>query len=194
MVICPECGKDVKDAKFCSNCGALLQQKEEKQTVEIEDVGQKEDVNVDVNASEEKESAEVIPPETKQESKKYKFCRNCGYELTGDYKFCPECGYDLSGRVTANRSSVPSANSGEKSLVLAVILSVIFPGLGQIYLGLNQKGILFIVGYIISAVLILLLIGFLLVLVVWIWALVDVVQSTNAINNGEYVEDEDKLF
>ena len=192
MVICPECGKDVKDAKFCSNCGALLQQKEEKQTVEIEDVGQKEDVNVDVNASEEKESADVIPPETKQESKKYKFCRNCGYELTGDYKFCPECGYDLSGRVTANRSSVPSANSGEKSLVLAVILSVIFPGLGQIYLGLNQKGILFIVGYIISAVLILLLIGFLLVLVVWIWALVDVVQSTNAINNGEYVED--KLF
>lgn len=192
MVICPECGKDVKDAKFCSNCGALLQQKEEKQAVEIEDVGQKEDVNVDVNASEEKESADVIPPETKQESKKYKFCRNCGYKLTGDYKFCPECGYDLSGRVTANRSSVPSANSGEKSLVLAVILSVIFPGLGQIYLGLNQKGILFIVGYIISAVLILLLIGFLLVLVVWIWALVDVVQSTNAINNGEYVED--KLF
>ena len=48
MVICPECGKDVKDAKFCSNCGALLQQKEEKQTVEIEDVGQKEDVNVKV--------------------------------------------------------------------------------------------------------------------------------------------------
>lgn len=192
MVICPECGKDVKDAKFCSNCGALLQQKEEKQTVEIEDVGQKEDVNVDVNASEEKESAEVIPPETKQESKKYKFCRNCGYELTGDYKFCPECGYDLSGKVTANQSSVPSANSGEKSLVLAVILSVIFPGLGQIYLGLNQKGILFIVGYIISAILIFLLIGFILVFVVWIWALVDVVQSTNAINNGEYVED--KLF
>ena len=192
MVICPECGKDVKDAKFCSNCGALLQQKEEKQTVEIEDVGQKEDVNVDVNASEEKESADVIPPETKQESKKYKFCRNCGYKLTGDYKFCPECGYDLSGRVTANRSSVPSANSGEKSLVLAVILSVIFPGLGQIYLGLNQKGILFIVGYIISAILIFLLIGFILVFVVWIWALVDVVQSTNAINNGEYVED--KLF
>ena len=191
MVICPECGKDVKDAKFCSNCGALLQQKEEKQTVEIEDVAQKEDVN-DVSDSEEKEDAEVIPPETKQESKKYKFCRNCGYKLTGDYKFCPECGYDLSGRVTANRSSVPSVNSGEKNLVLAVILSVIFPGLGQIYLGLNQKGILFIVGYIISAILIFLLIGFILVFVVWIWALVDVVQSTNAINNGEYVED--KLF
>ncbi|MBE6492468.1 MAG: hypothetical protein E7Z82_05975 [Methanobrevibacter sp.] len=81
MVICPECGKDVKDAKFCSNCGALLQQKEEKQTVEIEDVAQKEDVNVDVSDSEEKEDAEVIPPETKQESKKYKFCRNCGFEL-----------------------------------------------------------------------------------------------------------------
>ena len=95
MVICPECGKDVKDAKFCSNCGALLQH-------------------------------------------------------------------------------------------------VIFPGLGHFYLGLNHKGISFLVGYIISAILILLVIGFLLVFVVWIWALIDVVQSTNAINNGEYVED--KLF
>ena len=54
MVICPDCGKDVKDAKFCSNCGALLQQKEEKQTVEIEDVDQKEEVNVDVRFEETK--------------------------------------------------------------------------------------------------------------------------------------------
>lgn len=191
MVICPDCGKDVKDAKFCSNCGALLQQKEE-QTVEIEDVAQNEDINVDVNASEEKESAEIIPVETTQESKKSKFCRNCGYELNGDFKFCPECGYDLSGSVAANRSSVPSVNSGEKSMIVAVILSVIFPGLGQFYLGLNQKGLLFLVGYIISAVLIFLLIGIILVFVVWIWALIDVIQSTNAINNGEYVED--KLF
>ena len=27
MVICPECGKEVKDAKFCSNCGAPLDDK-----------------------------------------------------------------------------------------------------------------------------------------------------------------------
>ena len=36
MVICPECEKDVKDAKFCSNCGALLQ-KAEKVVVEVKD-------------------------------------------------------------------------------------------------------------------------------------------------------------
>lgn len=193
MVICPECGKDVKDAKFCSNCGALLQQKEEKQSIEIEDVTQKEDINIDVNDSkiEEKDSADVIPVETTHKSKT-KFCRNCGYELNGDYKFCPECGHDLSGNVNANRNSVHSVSSGEKSVLVSVILSVIFPGLGHFYLGLNHKGISFLVGYIISAILIFLVIGFLLVFVVWIWALIDVVQSTNAINNGEYVED--KLF
>ena len=29
MVICPDCGKEVKEAKFCSNCGALLPEIEE---------------------------------------------------------------------------------------------------------------------------------------------------------------------
>lgn len=192
MVICPDCGKDVKDAKFCSNCGALLQQKEEKQTIDIEDTTQNEDVDIEVNASEidEKESTDIIPVETTQKSKS-KFCANCGYELNGNFKFCPECGYDLSGRVGANRSDVPSVKS-EKNMLLSIILSIIFPGLGHFYLGLDHKGIMFLLGYIISAALILLLVGFILIFVVWIWALIDVIQSTNAINNGEYVED--KLF
>ena len=51
---------------------------------------------------------------------------------------------------------------------------------------------IFLIAYVISAILILLLIGFLLVVVIWIWALVDIIQSTNALNRGEVVED--KLF
>lgn len=29
MVICPDCGKEVPDAKFCKNCGARLPEVEE---------------------------------------------------------------------------------------------------------------------------------------------------------------------
>ncbi|MEE1129756.1 MAG: zinc ribbon domain-containing protein [Methanobrevibacter sp.] len=184
MVICPDCGKDVKDAKFCSNCGALLTKSEAEPIPDVEEI----DSTLDESSeSIEQETIDVVPVE----SKKFKFCTNCGYELNGEFKFCPECGFDLSKKVNTAKTTVPVVQS-EKNIVLAILLSVIFPGLGQFYLGLNHKGVLFLIAYIISAVLILLLIGFLLVLVVWIWALVDTIQSTNALNDGEYVED--KLF
>lgn len=77
-------------------------------------------------------------------------------------------------------------------MLIAVILSVFLPGLGQIYLGLDNKGALLLIAYVVSAILILLLIGFILVIVIWIWALVDTIISMNALNRGEEVED--KLF
>ena len=76
--------------------------------------------------------------------------------------------------------------------LLAIILSVILPGLGQIYLGLDRKGAIFLIAYVVSAILILFLIGFLLCTVIWIWALIDTIISTNSINKGEEVVD--KLF
>ena len=80
----------------------------------------------------------------------------------------------------------------EKSVVIAAILSFIFPGLGHLYNGLTNKGLSFIVAYIVSLVLIFILIGFILIFIVWIWALIDAIKTTEAINNGEYVED--RLF
>ena len=80
----------------------------------------------------------------------------------------------------------------KKSVAVAALLSIVFPGIGHFYIGLNQKGIMFIVAYIVSAILILLFIGFVLVIAVWIWALIDVIKSTNALNAGQHVED--KLF
>ena len=146
MVICPECGKDVREAKFCQNCGAKLPQPSH----EI--------------------SAEVV--------KNTKFCQNCGKKIAIGSEVCPYCGVRAM-----------SSKSGEKNIVISAILSVIFPGLGHFYLNLNTKAISFIIAYIVSAILMLLLIGFVLVIVVWIWALIDVVKCTEAINNGEYVED-----
>ena len=74
-------------------------------------------------------------------------------------------------------------------MLIAVILSVFLPGLGQIYLGLDNKGALLLIAYVISAILTLLLIGFILVTVIWIWALVDTIISMNALNRGEEVKD-----
>ena len=172
MVICPDCGKEVPKEKFCKNCGAyLVDVEEDKLTLHTE------------------EKPEL--PQVDAQNKKFKFCYNCGAELAGDFKFCPECGQDLSlTTIKSNKHAVVAPK--EKNTLLAVILSVLLPGLGQIYLGLDNKGALFLIAYVVSAILILLFIGIILVIILWIWALVDTIISANALSRGESVED--KLF
>ncbi len=184
MVICPDCGKEVPDAKFCKNCGARLPEVEEAAPVVSEEVKPiVVEETIPVSASEVTEE-EVIEEEPQSN---VKYCHNCGFELNGEFKFCPNCGASFSNHSRTTPTTVSS--SEDKNIVIAIILSVIFPGLGQFYLGLNHKGLMFLIAYIISAVLILLLIGFILCFVIWIWALVDTIQSTNALNRGESVED-----
>ena len=254
MVICPDCGKDVTEAKFCSNCGALLTKaseviKETKveipeenevidsepvETVPVEVVSQVpvETVTAEVVVDEpfddpvEDAPEEVIfgsddnagksSSETVNEDRgsKSKFCPNCGAKVSDSAVFCPNCGFKLTGensnptkfcqncgeKIDINAEICPHCGvrvagttvSGGKSVALAAILSFLFPGLGHLYLGLNKKGLTFIIVYIVSAILVLILIGFILVLAIWIWALIDVIKSTEAINRGEFVED--KLF
>ena len=180
MVICPDCGMEVPDAKFCKNCGAKLPEKTE--IVEVEETNP---TVVEVPIEAETVDKEEIPVNDDN----VKFCRNCGYKMNENVKFCPNCGYDIENKVNKPQNNRSVQVYEEKSMVLSVILSVIFPGLGHFYLGLNRKGAIFLLGYVVSAILILLIIGFILCTVLWIWALVDVVQSTNALNRGEYVED-----
>ena len=170
MVTCLDCGKEVPSAKFCKNCGATLPVEDEAGSVEEE-----------VISSEDEPSAGEDETEDN-----IKFCHACGFEIEEDIRYCPNCGADL------HNSGIPTQTRTEprdKNIIVAIVLSVIFPGLGQFYLGLNHKGLMFLIGYIISAVLILLFVGFILCFVIWIWALVDVIQSTNALNRGENVED-----
>ena len=171
MVICPDCGQNVPSAKFCKNCGATLP------------VGG--DVSSDVSQEAESSVGDDEIPSEDEES--IKFCHACGFEIEGDIRYCPNCGADLynSGSTSVQTSTKPR----HKNIIVAIVLSVIFPGLGQFYLGLNHKGLMFLIGYIISAVLILLFVGLILCFVIWIWALVDAIQSTNALNRGEDVED-----
>lgn len=166
MVICPDCGKEVPKEKFCKNCGAYLG-----------------------NIKEIPETVEVLPAEKEViHNQNVKYCTNCGYKLSGDFKFCPNCGNNINAPVKTQNVALKK----EKSMLLAVILSIFLPGLGQIYLGLDNKGAILLVAYVVSAILILLIIGFILVIIIWIWALVDTIRSASALNRGEVVED--KLF
>ena len=181
MVICPDCGKDVKDAKFCSNCGSALPEVEE-----VTETSVVKSTKFCSNCGTELDASVVVCPECGfrliQEEPQTKFCQSCGEKININAEICPHCGVRVAG----------VAPSGEKSVLLAAILSFLFPGLGQLYNGQTHKAVTFIIAYIVSAVLIMILIGFVLVLIVWIWSLVDVIKSTEAINRGEYVED--KLF
>jgi uncharacterized membrane protein YvbJ len=230
MVTCPDCGKEVPNAKFCRNCGAKLPEIEEVEVVENDAVVDTTEEVIDVGVEEEKtadDSAkviEVVEEETVEEpaeevevntsSKQTKFCSNCGNEVSVETAFCPKCGYRLiqeeepqtkfcqscGKKININAEICPHCgvrvanirSSEEKSVVLSAILSFLFPGLGHLYIGLTKKGISFIIAYIVSAILIMLLIGIILVIVVWLWALIDSIKSTEAINRGDYVED--KLF
>ena len=237
MVVCPDCGKEVTDAKFCSNCGSLLPKADEVASPEVEE---KVDVPVEEDAAEEvqgevveedatedsieeepaeEEVAEEEPASEEDESeinvvKKSKFCSNCGTEVAVGTVFCPQCGSKLTEEegpktkfcsncgetIDINAEICPHCGvrvanfrlSEEKNVALSAILSFIFPGLGHLYLGLSKKGVSFILAYIVSAILVFLLIGFVLMLIVWVWALIDSIKCTEAINRGEFVED--KLF
>ena len=254
MVTCPECGKDVKEAKFCSNCGALLPKAEEIVSEEVEEttidaafeessedevdevvdeevveedaseeVQEVPDEVVDEEVVEEESTEEVVDEAVEEEpaaeeadsAKKTKFCSNCGTQVDMSTAFCPQCGFRLiqeeqpqtkfcqscGKKIDINSEICPYCgvrvanimrSSEEKNVLLSAILSLLFPGLGHLYLGLNKKGISFIVAYIVSAILVFLVIGFVLIVIVWLWALIDSIKATESINRGEFVED--KLF
>lgn len=202
MPICSNCKNEVPDdADFCSKCGTKINTLDIDEP--IENTNETSDNNSDgadvqfetkfcSNCGEKVSINAVACPKcgagltrtnnVQQQVNTKKFCSNCGNEVNINAVVCTNCG-----------ASVSRGNTyGEKSVAVAALLSVVFPGVGHFYIGLNQKGIMFLVAYIVSAILIMLFIGVVLVLVVWLWALIDVIKSTNALNAGEYVED--KLF
>lgn len=179
MVICPNCGEDVREAKFCQNCGEPLP-----------------------------ETAEEIPANVVKDSM---FCKNCGKEVSSGANACPYCGFQFAvqetkfcqscgEKINVNAEICPHCGvrvmaptvTSEKNTAVAALLSFIFPGLGHLYLNLNTKGISFIIAYVVSMILVFILIGLILMIVVWLWAMIDVIKCTEAVNRGEYVED--KLF
>ena len=65
---------------------------------------------------------------------------------------------------------------------LAAVLSFFFMGLGQIYNGQISKGILFIIAYTISLILIVVLIGIITTPILFIYGMYDAYKSAENIN------------
>jgi len=69
-----------------------------------------------------------------------------------------------------------------KSAGLAAVLSFLWCGLGQIYNGEIAKGVLFMILYVISFLLIFVVIGVFTTLALWIWGMVDAYRTAERLN------------
>ena len=86
------------------------------------------------------------------------YCQNCGSQLPDSAKFCDRCGAKVGTDTERSNSNteynMASIMVNKKSEALALILSLLIPGLGQIYNGQVSKGAMMIVAAIVCAVLI----------------------------------------
>ncbi len=69
--------------------------------------------------------------------------------------------------------AVAAMSMNRKSPGVAVLLSLLFTGSGQIYCGRAGRGIAFFAAAFASGVSILFLVGFVLLPIVWLWAAID---------------------
>lgn len=118
-------------------------------------------------------------------------CKKCGKEYqieNGDNpkKYQCDCGGNLK------TIKIQGESYKRKEPILSLILSFFIPGLGQIYNGQTERGIILLIAAFVSAFLILFLIGIALYLAVWVFSMYDAFISAKKINNGEPVNK--KLF
>ena len=115
------------------------------------------------------------------------YCQNCGSQLPDSAKFCDRCGAKVGTDTECSNSNIEynmaSIMVNKKSEALALILSLLIPGLGQIYNGQVSKGAMMIVAAIVCAVLIFVFfpIG-ILYIVLWIYAMYDAFKDAKEYN------------
>lgn len=138
--------------------------------------------------------SEIVIEKETEEKNEFKFCSNCGFKMDKNIKFCPECGTSTTGVPQTSNSAV---SSSDKNSVLAAILSFLIIGLGQIYLGLTKRGLILLVAAIVAGILTLVVVGWILWFVIWIYAIYDAYNSAEKMKQGIVVEDTlnmDNLF
>jgi TM2 domain-containing membrane protein YozV len=87
-------------------------------------------------------------------------------------------------------------NSQEKSPLVALLLSFLISGLGQIYNGSTSKGIIMVVVYVVCWASGALVIPLIVLFILWVWGMVDAYSEANTINeslvNKIRIEEEEK--
>jgi TM2 domain-containing membrane protein YozV/RNA polymerase subunit RPABC4/transcription elongation factor Spt4 len=151
------------ETKYCRDCG-----------IEIED------------------TAEKCPECGAQQPgvKNIKYCSNCGSTIDENAEICPECGVKQGRIGSYQQVETPTYRQPRYQLKnpgLAAVLSAFFVGFGQIYNGEIGKGLLLIVVYFISILMIFVLIGFITTPLIWIFGIYDAYNTAKRINAGEIV-------
>jgi TM2 domain-containing membrane protein YozV len=111
------------------------------------------------------------------------YCSKCGGQI-GNARFCSQCGTPQGGIVVQAPGAAPQVVviRAPKSPGVAVLLSFLLAGLGQIYNGQIGKGLVFMIAYFCSLVLMWVLIGFIIAPILWIWSMVDAYKTAERIN------------
>jgi TM2 domain-containing membrane protein YozV len=128
------------------------------------------------------------------------FCSGCGRGMSATDQFCPGCGKQANVGASTSLAGAPGAAVAParqpmppppqqvmvvrslKNPGVAAVLSFFWAGLGQIYNGEIGKGILVMVLYFISALLMFVVIGFLTTPILWIVGMVDAYKTAEKIN------------
>lgn len=109
------------------------------------------------------------------------FCRNCGNGIDDAARFCQHCG----GQTAANSvAATPMAHADRKDPAIAVLLSFVWSGAGQVYAGATSRGIWMIV---IGTILFIWVLGsagaaLIFAFPFWIWSMFD--ARTQAIKHS----------
>lgn len=109
-------------------------------------------------------------------------CSRCGRGI------CDECNVPVDGKNTCKSCAGKMASQTQtcrKEPLLALILSFFLPGLGQIYNGNTNNGILLIAAAVLSWILTSVCIGIFLFIGIWIYAMYDAYITAEKINRGE---------
>ena len=106
-----------------------------------------------------------------------KFCAHCGKEIKKEAVVCVHCGCAASG-LPGVRGTSPGASPGSperKSKVVAGLLAIFLGGLGvhNFYLGWTVKGVSQLVVYLVGCITAIFGVGFGLMLMASIWALIE---------------------
>ena len=101
------------------------------------------------------------------------FCRNCGNGIDDAARFCQHCGGPQAAATII--PAPPAAHANLKDPAIAVLLSFVWSGAGQVYAGATSRGIWMIVT---GSILFLWVLGsagaaFIFAFPFWIWSMFD---------------------
>ncbi len=104
------------------------------------------------------------------------FCPNCGSEIKySEAEICPNCGVRLKDPTNQSKE-----HEEEKSPIIALICSIFIPGLGQVYNGQLEKGVLILIGTLIGTF-VFIIPG----IIVWIFGWYDAYTTADKMNLGK---------